>query len=212
MRGGNTSKIQRSHEQSQARSEERRSELAEFALQTLAERGYANTSLRDIAQNSPYSHGVMSYYFSSKIDLIVYCLRRNWQINIVKWADFFAGGPDPKTFPQEVGRLTAASLRANPAFQVLWYDLRTQAVYEPDLRQAVEEISESRLGLVREGLELYAAARSAQPAWSAPTTLALLDGLVYNAALRHSAGDPEALDWLEREVARFYELASLLPA
>ena len=33
---------------------ERRAQLAAAALQTLAERGYANTSLRDIAQNSEF--------------------------------------------------------------------------------------------------------------------------------------------------------------
>jgi AcrR family transcriptional regulator len=42
----------------------RRNELAEAALKTLAERGYAQTGLRDIAQNSEFSHGVLHYYFA----------------------------------------------------------------------------------------------------------------------------------------------------
>ena len=45
---------------------ERRAQLAAAALQTLAEQGYARTSLRDIAQNSEFSHGVLHYYFSDK--------------------------------------------------------------------------------------------------------------------------------------------------
>src|SRR5271168_1329618 len=49
---------------------ERRAELAEAALETLAELGYARTSLREIAQNSEFSHGVLHYYFSDKVDLI----------------------------------------------------------------------------------------------------------------------------------------------
>src|SRR5208337_2345276 len=49
---------------------ERRAELAEAALQTLSELGYARTSLREIAQNSEFSHGVLHYYFSDKVDLI----------------------------------------------------------------------------------------------------------------------------------------------
>ena len=49
---------------------ERRAQLAAAALQTLAELGYARTSLRDIAQNSDFSHGVLHYYFSDKEDLI----------------------------------------------------------------------------------------------------------------------------------------------
>src|ERR1700735_5262158 len=55
---------------------ERRDELAAAARQTLAELGYANTSLRDIAQNSAFSHGVLHYYFADKFELITYCVRQ----------------------------------------------------------------------------------------------------------------------------------------
>ena len=48
----------------------RRDQLAESALVTLGELGYAKTSLREIAQNSPFSHGVVHYYFDNKIELI----------------------------------------------------------------------------------------------------------------------------------------------
>ena len=50
---------------------ERRAQLADAALQTLAELGYARTSLREIAQNSQFSHGVLHYYFNDKVDLII---------------------------------------------------------------------------------------------------------------------------------------------
>jgi len=55
---------------------ERRAQLAVAALQTLAELGYARTSLRDIAQNSEFSHGVLHYYFSDKFELITFCVRQ----------------------------------------------------------------------------------------------------------------------------------------
>ena len=55
--------------------DERRDQLAESALQTLGELGYARTSLREIANNSEFSHGVVHYYFPDKLELIVYCVR-----------------------------------------------------------------------------------------------------------------------------------------
>src|SRR5260221_10692477 len=55
---------------------ERRAQLAASALQTLSELGYARTSLRDIAQNSEFSHGVLHYYFSDKVDLIMQCVKQ----------------------------------------------------------------------------------------------------------------------------------------
>ena len=55
--------------------DERRDQLAESALRTLGERGYARTSLREIANNSAYSHGVVHYYFADKLELVVYSVR-----------------------------------------------------------------------------------------------------------------------------------------
>ena len=52
--------------------DERRNELAESALLTLGELGYARTSLREIASNSPFSHGVLHYYFADKLELVIY--------------------------------------------------------------------------------------------------------------------------------------------
>ncbi|GAA4979554.1 hypothetical protein GCM10025792_26380 [Pseudonocardia tropica] len=51
----------------------RRRALADSALQTLGELGYARASLREIAQHSPYSHGVVHYHFADELELIVYC-------------------------------------------------------------------------------------------------------------------------------------------
>ena len=55
---------------------ERRAELADAALQTLAELGYARTSVREIAQNSAFTHGVLHYYFNDKVDLILCSVRQ----------------------------------------------------------------------------------------------------------------------------------------
>src|SRR5919107_3975082 len=57
------------------RVEERRTQLAQSALETLGELGYARTSLREIAQNSEFTHGVVHYYFSDKVALITHCVR-----------------------------------------------------------------------------------------------------------------------------------------
>ena len=50
---------------------QRRRELADATIQTLSELGYARTSLREIAQNSAFSHGVLHYYFADKVDLML---------------------------------------------------------------------------------------------------------------------------------------------
>ena len=57
------------------RVDERRTQLAQSALATLGELGYASTSLREIAQNSEFTHGVVHYYFADKVELIIHCVR-----------------------------------------------------------------------------------------------------------------------------------------
>ena len=74
MPAKNTTRLELDHHRSTAKLEERRSELAMSALSTIARRGFANTSLRDIANDSPYSSGVLHYYFADKWELVAHCL------------------------------------------------------------------------------------------------------------------------------------------
>src|SRR4051794_19474251 len=119
--------------------EARRQELAAAALKTLAERGYANTSLREIAQNSEYSHGVLHYYFADKTELIIYCVRV-YKTRCVRRYD---NVDDATTAEDLADRFLAALLRTlceDSHEQRLWYDMRAQSLFEPLFRDDVAEI------------------------------------------------------------------------
>ena len=72
---------------------ERRAQLAESALLTLSELGYARTSLREIAQNSDFSHGVLHYYFRDKVDLITHCVREYKARCVKRYDEIVATAP-----------------------------------------------------------------------------------------------------------------------
>lgn len=55
--------------------EERRRELADAALTTPSELGYARPSLRETAQNPAFSHGVLHCHLREEVDLITCCVR-----------------------------------------------------------------------------------------------------------------------------------------
>ena len=142
----------------------RRAELAEAALQTLAELGYARTSLREIAQNSRFSHGVLHYYFSDKIDLIAYCVRKFKAQCVQRYDQIIV---DATTYDELVDKFVAglaATLRTDAVMHRLWYDLRTQALFEETFRADVLEIDKSIENMiwriVSRGLDL----KGAQPA------------------------------------------------
>src|SRR6476659_5039390 len=108
--------------------EQRREQLAESALKTLGELGYARTSLREIANNSEFSHGVLHYYFADKFELIIYCVRY-YKARCVTRYDAVV---DESTTPEELLDAFAAKLVETLCDEApmhrLWYDLRTQSM------------------------------------------------------------------------------------
>ena len=81
---------------------ERRAQLADAALQTLAELGYARTSLREIAQNTQFSHGVLHYYFSDKEDLITHCVRQYEAACVTRYDEIVASAGSATELKDEI--------------------------------------------------------------------------------------------------------------
>src|ERR1700688_277550 len=122
---------------------ERRTELAEAAILTLAEHGYARPSLREIAQNSEFSHGVLHYYFSDKVDLITCCVRLYKSRCVTRYDSVIA---EAGTFAHLLDgflNVLGITMREEAHLHRLWYDLRAQALFEPAFRADVGEIDNS---------------------------------------------------------------------
>src|ERR1700728_4829855 len=122
---------------------ERRDQLADAALQTLAEQGYANTSLRDIAQRSEFSHAVLHYYFADKFELITYCVRQYKADCVRRYDSIVATATTADELRSGFGTAMAATLREDAALHRLWYDLRNQSLFEEKFRADVAEIDRS---------------------------------------------------------------------
>src|SRR3954447_7511162 len=108
----------------------RRSELAAAALKTLAERGYAQTGLRDIAQNSEFSHGVLHYYFADKTDLITYCVREYKTQCATRYDEVVATATTAPELAAGFLDKLAETLVEEAPLHPLWYDLRNQSMFE----------------------------------------------------------------------------------
>ena len=121
----------------------RRIELAEAALETLAELGYARTSLREIAQKSEFTHGVLHYYFSDKFELITYCVRQYKAECVTRYDGIVATAGSAAELKRGFGAAMAATLREDATMHRLWYDLRNQSLFDKALRSDVHEIDQS---------------------------------------------------------------------
>ena len=170
----------------------RRNELAEAALKTLAERGYAQTGLRDIAQNSEFSHGVLHYYFADKTDLITHCVREYKAVCVTRYDEVVETATTAAELATGFLDKLAETLTDEAPMHRLWYDLRNQSMFEPAFRADVIEIDLSLERMIWRIVTRYAELSGLSPQVGSPTMYAIFDGLFQQALLRQLAGEPSA--------------------
>src|SRR6201987_845303 len=180
----------------------RRIELAEAALETLAELGYAKTSLREIAQKSEFTHGVLHYYFRDKVALICCCVRHYKAKCVTRYDPVTAGAQSRdelmKGFLEKLGE----TVRDEARMHRLWYDLRSQSLFEKAFRDDVAEIDKSLEDMVWRVASRFASLGGRQPVISSAALYALFAGLFQRCLLRHLSGDRKAIADLREEVQR----------
>ena len=181
---------------------ERRAQLADSALQTLAELGYARTSLREIAQNSPFSHGVLHYYFSDKQDLITHCVRQYEAACVTRYDEIVAAACSAGELRREFSAAMAQTLRSDAPMHRLWYDLRNQSLFEESFRADVLEIDQRREAMIWRVVSRYAELAGISVTLSPAAVYAILDGLFQQALLHHLAGSEGPADDLAANVIR----------
>ncbi|MDM0103530.1 TetR/AcrR family transcriptional regulator [Variovorax sp. J22R24] len=179
---------------------ERRAELGEAAMQTLAELGYARTSLREIAQNSAFSHGVLHYYFTDKLDLIL-CSVRQYKARCVTRYDEVTA--EASSFDELLEGFTAGlaeTVRKDANMHRLWYDLRAQSLFEPAFRADVAEIDKSLERMIWRVLTRFAELSGTPVRVPSGVAYAMFDGLFQQCLMKHLAGDRRAVATLRSQV------------
>jgi AcrR family transcriptional regulator len=179
----------------------RRSELAAAALRTLAERGYAQTGLRDIAQNSEFSHGVLHYYFADKTDLITHCVREYKAQCVTRYDEVVQRSATAEELAAGFLQKLAETLTDEAPLHRLWYDLRNQSMFEPAFRADVGEIDLSLQRMIWRVVARYAELSGRTPQVAPPALYAVFDGLFQQALLRRLAGEPSAAADLQSAVS-----------
>lgn len=175
------------------RGELRRAELAETTLRTLAELGYARTSVREIAQHSPFSHGVLHYYFKDKDELIVAAVRLFKERSSRRYDALIAESQTADELAHGFASKLVDCLVEDALEHRLWYDLRSQAMYDPCFRADVLEMDELLADMTWRLVGRYAELRGRVVGTSREIVYAALDGIFQKVLLDHLAGVPDAV-------------------
>lgn len=179
---------------------ERRAELAEAALQTLSELGYARTSLREIAQNSEFTHGVLHYYFSDKVDLILCSVRQYKARCVTRYDEVTTRATTYDELMEGFLESLGDTVRQEAHMHRLWYDIRAQALFEAAFRDDVAEIDKSLENMIWRIVCRFAELTGEPQTMPASVIYALLDGLFQQCLLKHLSGDPGAIAQLQADV------------
>jgi TetR/AcrR family transcriptional regulator, transcriptional repressor of bet genes len=180
--------------------DERRNQLAESALRTLGELGYARTSLREIAANSEFSHGVVHYYFADKLELIVYCVRYYKARCVTRYDGVVAESTTAEGLLDAFAAKLVETVQDESPMHCLWYDLRTQSMFEESLREAVTLIDQTLEEMIWRVVSRYSELAGRPVAMTPAAAYGVLDGLFQQALLGYVAGDVTALPTLVDQV------------
>ena len=184
----------------QERVEERRNQLAQSALATLGELGYAKTSLREIAQNSEFTHGVVHYYFADKVELITHCVRLYKTQCINRFDEIVLTSWEAEELLLQFAAKLVETMTTEAPLHRLWYDLRTQSLFEDSFRDDVLEIDRTLQDMIWRVVARYAELSGVTPMLEPQAAYALFDGLCEKALLGYLSGDAEAAARLAERV------------
>jgi TetR/AcrR family transcriptional repressor of bet genes len=178
----------------------RRDELAESALTTLGAMGYARASLREIANNSTFSHGVVHYYFQDKLELVIYSVRYYKARCVTRYDSVVSDSTTADELLDAFAAKLAQTIRDEAPMHRLWYDLRTQSMFEDQLRSAVTEIDHTLQDMIWRVVTRYAELDLRPVRVEPAVAYGMLDGLFQQALLGHLGGHRGALDGLAAQV------------
>lgn len=139
-----------------AKREGKKREIAQSAIEALKTYGYAQTTLRDIAAESDMSLGMLHYYFESKEDLLIYCVRLYKEGFVAAMLRAIEDVKAPEDAPMAFCSALVDTIMAEAEMHRLWYDIRTQAMFDQTFVPVVTEIEVTMQGL----LEPFAANHS----------------------------------------------------
>jgi AcrR family transcriptional regulator len=185
----------------------RREQMLRAALECIAERGYADTRIADVAERTGISPALVIYYFKTKDQLLTEAIRYSEDSWYADGQRRLATLPTAAARVEEIVAMSCLP-EADPDPHdswLLWLDFWTQAARNPEvasLRQKADERWRDLIGsLVISGQEA-GEFRAVDPASFAILLSGLLDGFAVQIALEDPVVGPElAFDLTMRFIA-----------
>ena len=112
--------------------------------------------MREIAQNSAFTHGVLHYYSGDKVDLILCSVRQYKSRCVTRYDEVTAAAKSRDELLRGFLRALAQTLRDEAHLHRLWYDIRAHAMFDIAFQAEVAEIEKSLEDMIWRIVSRYA--------------------------------------------------------
>jgi len=137
---------------SQSGSDQRAREILRAARACLSQRGYASTTIAEIAAEAGVSRGLLHYYFKSKEDLLAQAVRTSGEASLRLIEDTFAESETARELAAGLTQILRSVIAGDPAYVSLslecWSASRESPIVADELSQLYDRAREA----FREGL------------------------------------------------------------
>ena len=192
-------------------SDQRRDQMLIAAAELIAERGFSETRIADVARRVGASPALVIYYFGTKDSLLTAALRYSEETFYTSCAEMLAKTPNTRDRLENLARMTCVpdADEGITGTWGLWFDLWAQAFRHPEVAtrpgRARAPVADARSKTSSGRASKPATSTRVDPEEFAVTWAVLLDGLSIQVALRDEKVDPEravtiAMQMAEREL------------
>ena len=112
--------------------------------------------MREIAQNSEFTHGVVHYYFADKVELITTCVRLYKTQCVNRFDEIVVSSQGADELLDRFADKLVETMTTEAPLHRLWYDLRTQSLFEDSFRDDVLEIDRTLQDMIWRVVARYA--------------------------------------------------------
>lgn len=177
-------------------SDQRRDQMLQAAAEIIAERGFSETRITDVARRVGASPALVVYYFGTKDKLLTGALRYSENAFYEMTAQMLAATPTLRERLEKLVHLTCIPQGEHEVagYWGLWFDLWNQAFRHPQVAKDRVELDARWRASIAKIVDEGVAAGEIEPVDSASFALTwtmLLDGLAIQVALADPEVDPD---------------------
>lgn len=120
----------------QKKSEQRREEILDALLATMAERGYAKATIARIAEQAGLTSGLLHYHFQSKQAILVALTERMVEAQVAMLHREVSGKEQaPDKLRALIDAFLAVGASANPEAVAAWVTIGAEAIRQPEINE-----------------------------------------------------------------------------